>query len=114
VQATGRHLAFVRKEAVRGFLKLLFTKDQRVTQIEVYIDTSIDSFQASTRIIKSVVLIDSGQTCISALLNIHVWQTMSDDARADDQRALNERLLHLETNRQRLTRIETLSMSATQ
>ncbi|KIM82420.1 hypothetical protein PILCRDRAFT_461876 [Piloderma croceum F 1598] len=79
--------AFVQREASRGFLKLLFTKDQRIAQIEAYhrrITTSIESFQ------------------ISALLDIHAWQKKNVNARTADQRALNERLLHLETNQQRL------------
>jgi hypothetical protein len=42
--------AFVQREASRGFLKLLFTKDQRIAQIEAYhrrITTSVESFQVS-------------------------------------------------------------------
>ncbi|KIM77885.1 hypothetical protein PILCRDRAFT_824860 [Piloderma croceum F 1598] len=79
--------AFIQKEASCGFLKLLFTKDQRIVRIESYyrrIDISIESFQ------------------ISALLNINTWQVRNDDARADDQQLLNERLLQLERNQERL------------
>src|ERR1700734_572290 len=42
--------AFVQKEADCGFLKLLFTKDRRITRIEEYhrrIGTSVTSFQES-------------------------------------------------------------------
>jgi hypothetical protein len=42
--------SFVQKEATRGFLNLLFTKDQRISQIQEYhqrIGTSVTSFQAS-------------------------------------------------------------------
>jgi len=42
---------FVQKEHLCGFLKLLFTKDQRIAQIEVYhrrIATSVASFQVSS------------------------------------------------------------------
>ena len=41
---------FVRKEASRGFLNLLFTKDQRIARVERYyrrIGVSIESFQVS-------------------------------------------------------------------
>jgi hypothetical protein len=41
---------FVQKEASCGFLKLLYTKDQRIAQIEEYhrcIGTSVTSFQES-------------------------------------------------------------------
>jgi len=44
---------------------------------------------------------------ISTLLNIHEWQKRNNDARAADQRELDERLLNLETNQQQL--IEALS-----
>jgi hypothetical protein len=36
------------------------------------------------------------------LLNIHAWQKKNDNAREADQRVLNERLLQLEANQQRL------------
>jgi len=39
---------------------------------------------------------------ISALLNIHAWEKRNNDARAADQRALNEHLLQLERNQQQL------------
>ncbi|KIM77033.1 hypothetical protein PILCRDRAFT_12389 [Piloderma croceum F 1598] len=83
--------AFVQKEASCGFLKLLFTKDQRIVRIESYyrrIGISIESFQASCSVLESTSLV------------------RNDDARADDQRLLNERLLQLERNQERL--IETL------
>jgi hypothetical protein len=48
---------------------------------------------------------------MSALISIHAWQARNDDARAVDQRELNERLIHLEANRQQL--VETLSMCRT-
>jgi len=44
---------FVQKEATRGFLNLLFTKDQRISQIQEYhqrIGTSVTSFQVSHHI----------------------------------------------------------------
>jgi len=84
---------FVQKEASCGFLKLLFSKDQRIARIESYyrrIRISVESFQ------------------ISALLNINAWQMRNDDARAVDQELLNERLLQLERNQDRL--IEALNM----
>jgi hypothetical protein len=40
-------------------------------------------------------------------MNINAWQVRNDDARADDQQLLNERLLQLERNQERL--IEALS-----
>jgi hypothetical protein len=55
---------FIQREASRGFLKLLFTKDQRITQIEGYhrrIGTSIESFQASCDLSEIVFLINMGQ-----------------------------------------------------
>jgi hypothetical protein len=36
------------------------------------------------------------------LLNINAWQKKNDDAREADQRVLNDRLLRLEGNQQRL------------
>ncbi|KIM73991.1 hypothetical protein PILCRDRAFT_715514, partial [Piloderma croceum F 1598] len=85
--------SFIQKEALCGFLKLLFTKDQRIAQIDGYyrrIDDSIQSFQ------------------ISALLDIRGWTKRNNDAREVDQQVLNEQLLKLETNQQRL--METLNM----
>ena len=44
-------LTFIQKEGVYRFLKLLFTKDQRITQIEGYhhlIRTLVTSFQVSS------------------------------------------------------------------
>ena len=52
---------FIQKESSCGFLKLLFTKDQRITRIEGYyqrIDTSIESFEASCDILETASLID--------------------------------------------------------
>ena len=43
-------------------------------------------------------------------LDMHGWNTRNDDARAADQRVLNERLLQLESNHQQLK--ETLSEPA--
>ncbi|KIM73018.1 hypothetical protein PILCRDRAFT_15623 [Piloderma croceum F 1598] len=80
--------SFVQKEATRGFLKLLFTKDERIARIEEY-----------HRHIG---------TLISALLNIQAWQSMNEKARATDQRELNERLSSLEINHQLLP--ETLNV----
>jgi hypothetical protein len=40
-------------------------------------------------------------------MHIHAWQTRNDDARRADQRILNQQLLELERNQQRL--METLS-----
>src|SRR5882762_3043420 len=45
--------SFVQKEATRGFLNLLFTKDQRISQIQEYhqqIGTCVTSFQVSHHI----------------------------------------------------------------
>jgi Trp operon repressor len=42
--------AFVQQEASRAFLKLLFTKDERIARIEEYhqrISTTVTTFQAS-------------------------------------------------------------------
>jgi len=44
---------------------------------------------------------------ISSLISIRDWQARNDSARAADQRELNERLIQLEANQQRLA--ETLS-----
>jgi len=78
---------FVQKEASRGFLNLLFTKDRRISRINEYhrrIAMSATSFQ------------------ISALLYIHAWQARNDNARAVDQHELDHRLTVLETNHQQL------------
>jgi len=79
--------AFAQKVALSSFLKLLFTKNKRNTRMESY-HRSIMAFPGSFQ--------------ISALLSTHAWQTRMDDARVADQRALNDQLLHLENNRQRL------------
>jgi hypothetical protein len=52
---------FAQKEASCGFLKLLFTKDQRIARIESYyrrIGISIESFQASCSVFESTTLVD--------------------------------------------------------
>ena len=49
--------AFVQKESSRGFLKLLFTKDERIARIEGYhrrIGTAVTSFHASLNIFSSL------------------------------------------------------------
>ena len=56
--------AFVTKEASRGFLQLLFTKGQRISQIGDYymrIGISIDSFRASFDILDITSLINIGR-----------------------------------------------------
>jgi hypothetical protein len=52
---------FVQKEASCGFLKLLFSKDQRIAQIESYyrqIGVSVESFQARCSVSESTPLVD--------------------------------------------------------
>jgi len=102
-----RFQKFVQKEHLCGFLKLLFTKDQRIAQIEVYhrrITTSVASFQVSSHL--RVRTIEATDKQISALMSIHTWQRRNDDARAADQKELNEQLTYLETNQRKL--METL------
>lgn len=83
--------SFVEKEVSVHFLKLLFTKNQRIARIEAFhqrISTSVASFQ------------------IAALLDIREWQMRNDGAKKIDQQALDARLLQLENNHQQL--METL------
>ena len=96
---------FVQKEASRPFLMLLFTKGQRITQIEQYhgrLSTAVTSFQASHHINYRFTSGRQRNRQISALVSIQAWQSRNDDARMVDQRALDERLARLETNHQQL------------
>jgi hypothetical protein len=102
--------SFVQKEAARGFLNLLFTKDQRISQIQEYhqrIGTSVTSFQESHDIF-SLASLHLPTEQISTLLNIQAWQSRNENARVADQQELNRSLSNLETNHQQLK--ETLSM----
>ncbi len=102
---------FVQKETSRPFIKLLFTKGQRIAQIEQYhrsISTTVTSFQASRHVCECMTCLNQLGQQISALVSIQSWQAMNDDARAVDQRALNESLARLEANQQQL--VHTLSM----
>jgi len=78
---------FVQKEASCAFLKLLFTKDRRVSRIDEY---------------HRCIAMSATFPRISALLDVHAWEARNDDARAVDRHELNERLTDLETNQQRL------------
>jgi hypothetical protein len=92
-------------------LTLLFTKGQRIAQIEQYhgrISTAVNSFQASHHINHRFTGGRQQSQQISALVSIQVWQSRNDDARVVDQRALDERLARLETNHQQL--IQTLGL----
>jgi hypothetical protein len=103
--------AFVQKETSRPFMKLLFTKNLRIAQIEQYhrsISTAVTSFQASRDISQCMTCLHQLSQQISALVSIQSWQAMNDDARAVDQRALSESLARLERNQQQLA--HTLSM----
>jgi hypothetical protein len=102
---------FVQKETSRPFIKLLFTKGQRIAQIEQYhrcISTAVTSFQASHHVCECMTCLNQLSQQISALVSIQSWQAMNDDAQAVDQRALTESLARLEANQQQL--VHTLSM----
>ncbi|KIM77023.1 hypothetical protein PILCRDRAFT_825765 [Piloderma croceum F 1598] len=75
------------QKASRPFLTVLFTKCQRIAQIDQYhrrIGTAVTSFQ------------------ISSLVSIRAWQVRNDDARVVDRQALDNCLTRLETNHQQL------------
>jgi len=75
---------FVKKQSSANFVKLLFTKDDRISRIVGYhqrIATLVQAFQ------------------ISALLDITKWQSRHDTARRMDQQALDA---HLEANQKEL------------
>ena len=101
----------MQKEAAGGFLKLLFTKDRRISRIEEYhrrLGTLIASFQVSHNLVNSLRRIRPTENQISALLDVQAWNSKHDRARAADQQELNERLSYLERNNQQLA--ETLSL----
>lgn len=101
----------MQKEAAGGFLKLLFTKDQRIFRIAEYhrrLSTLIASFQVSHNLIDLLCRIRPTEYQISALLDVQAWNSKHDRARAADQQELNERLSYLERNNQQLA--ETLSL----
>ena len=98
---------FVQREASSSFLKLLFAKNRKIIRIDGYyrrIGILIKSFQVwyITFYIRDCVTDRYRRIQLSPLLNISELQTRNNDARVVDERALNQQLLELETNHERL------------
>ena len=100
---------FVHKETQSSFLKLLFTKSRRISQIDSFyrqLVISAASFEVCCTVLNAPCRYEWRHQ-ISTLVDVIAWQTRNDDARAADQRVLDEMLFCLENNEQQLK--ETLS-----
>jgi hypothetical protein len=101
---------FVDAEKGRGFLKILFTREDRIAAIEVYhrrICATVNAFQVSLRKLRNNVGLSLSK--VSALIDVQEWQNRNTESRAEDQRLLSERLTELELNHVELR--ETLGVS---
>jgi hypothetical protein len=98
--------AFLQPQIRTGFLKSLYSKEDRISKIEEYhrrISGLVASFQVYSLVhLNSWREILKIKSQISAVLDIQAWQSKNDDARIADQRVLHNRFDALEANQNKL------------
>ena len=97
---------FVQNEQGRGFLKLLFSKDERIAAIENYhrrLCVCATAFQVIVSNVNQTLGPHSLQ--ITTLLDIKDWQTALDEAGEADKQLLDEYLTGLEANHLKLKEV---------
>jgi hypothetical protein len=98
--------SFVQNENGRGFLKLLFSKDERIVAIDVYhrrLCSCATAFQVSSRTLAHDTALTISK--ISSLVVIQDWQKRNDDCREADRQILDDRLSELEANQEKLREV---------
>src|SRR5262245_10920943 len=92
--------SFIHSKEGHTFLKLLFSKDERIDAIDGYHGRiSVHAFRVS---LETLFLYCPYSLKLSAVTDIRAWQKKNDDGRATDQRLLNDCLTELEANQAKL------------
>jgi hypothetical protein len=97
--------SFVQSQESRAFLKLLFTKDERIVAIDTYqrrLCSYVHAFQVS---LKTGLLYCPYPSKLSAVIDIQDWQKKNDKGRDIDHQLLDDYLTELEANQAKLREV---------